>query len=41
LDDERNKYLIGIQKLEEAKVMVDLMKIELEDLKPILEKQSK
>lgn len=41
LDDERSKYLIGIQKLEEANLIVDKMKEQLEDLKPVLEQKSK
>ena len=41
IDADRNKYLVGIQKLEEANVIVDRMKEQLEDLKPMLEQKSK
>lgn len=41
IDEERNKYLIGIQKLDEANVTVDQMKEQLEELKPVLELKSK
>jgi len=41
IDEERNTYLMGIQKLEEANLIVDGMKAQLEELKPVLEAKSK
>jgi len=41
LDSEREKYLVGIQKLDEANVIVDQMKEQLEEFKPILEEKTK
>ena len=41
IDEERGKYLVGVQKLVEANEIVDRMKLQLEDLKPVLEAKSK
>lgn len=35
------KYIIGVQKLDEANTNIEQMKITLDDLKPILEEKSK
>lgn len=37
IDEERKTYIMGIKKLEEANMIVDGMKAQLEELKPILD----
>ena len=41
IDEERTTYQMGIQKLEEANLVVDGMKAQLELLKPVLEAKGK
>ena len=41
IEVEMRKYQQGITKLEEAKVMIDDMQIQLERLKPVLEQKKK
>ena len=41
IESERSKYEQGVFKLEEAKVMIDYMQDQLENLRPILEEKTK